>query len=100
MSESPLPSPARGGGQGGDLVRDATTGITPEAAGWTYLSFRTIHCKSGEELAGATGDQETALIWLRGTALVDGVGPVGERQDVFSGLPSALLLPPNASYRL
>jgi len=28
------------------------------------------------------------------------VGPVGERQDVFSGLPSALLLPPNASYSL
>ena len=94
-----FPSPS-GGGQGGGLVRSATRGITPETAGWTYLSFRTIHRKPGEELAGATGDQETALIWLRGTALVDGVGSVGERQDVFSGLPSALLLPPNASYRL
>jgi len=83
-----------------DLVRDATTGITPQTAGWTYLSFRTIRRKAGEELTGETGDQETALIWLRGTARVDGVGPMGERDDVFSGLPSALLLPPNASYRL
>jgi 5-deoxy-glucuronate isomerase len=83
-----------------DLVRNAAAGITPETAGWTYLSFRTLRRKSAEELTGNTGSEETALIWLRGTAMVEGIGVLGERPDVFSGLPWALILPPHASYRL
>src|SRR3989449_11307906 len=94
------PPPARGGGQGGGLLRNAAEGIRPSTAGWTYLSFRTIRRKPDEELAGESGNEETALIWLGGTADVDGFGNVGEREDVFSGKPSALLLPPAASYRL
>ena len=94
------PSPARGGGQGGGLLRNATEGIRPATAGWTYLSFRTIRRKPQEELAGDTGNEETALIWLGGTADVDGFGPVGEREDVFGGKPAALLLPPGARYRV
>jgi 5-deoxy-glucuronate isomerase len=83
-----------------NLVRDAAKGIDPASAGWTYLSFRTVRRRAGEEFSGHTGGEETALIWLGGTAQVDGVGEVGERVDVFSGLPSALLLPPGFSYRL
>jgi 5-deoxy-glucuronate isomerase len=94
-----FPSPS-GGGQGGGLVHNAADGIHPATAGWTYLSFRTVRRKPGEELAGQTGNEETALIWLGGTADVDGFGAVGERADVFSGKPSALLLPPGARYRL
>src|SRR5438067_10488460 len=94
------PSPARGGGQGGGLVRNATEGIRPATAGWTYLSFRTLWLNPGEELAGDTKGEETALIWLGGTAEVDGFGEVGERDNVFQGLPSALVLPPAARYRL
>jgi 5-deoxy-glucuronate isomerase len=82
------------------LVRDATKGIDPRSAGWTYLSFRTVRREPGGEFSGQTGGEETALIWLGGIAEVDGVGEVGERDDVFSGLPSALLLPPGSSYRL
>ena len=82
------------------LVRDATRGIGPRSAGWSYLSFRTVRRAPDEEFSGQTGGEETALIWLGGTAEVDGVGQVGERDDVFSGLPSALLLPPGSSYRL
>jgi 5-deoxy-glucuronate isomerase len=82
------------------LVRNAITGIDPRSAGWTYLSFRTVRREPGEEFRGQTGGEETALIWLGGSAEVDGVGEVGERDDVFSGLPSALLLPPGSSYRL
>ena len=84
----------------GGLVRDAGVGIAPHNAGWKYLSFRTLRKPAGEEVAGETGSEETALIWLAGTASVDGFGTVGERADVFSGLPSALLLPPGSSYRL
>ena len=88
------------GGADAGLVRDATHGIDPRSAGWTYLSFRIVRRAAGEEFRGETGEEETALIWLGGTAEVDGVGEVGERDDVFSGLPSALLLPPDSSYRL
>ncbi len=82
------------------LVRNATNGIDPRSAGWTYLSFRTVRRDPGEDFNGQTRGEETALIWLGGIAEVDGVGDVGERNDVFSGLPSALLLPPGSSYRL
>ena len=84
----------------GGLVRNAGEGVNPKTAGWTYLSFRTVGCRADEILAGETGADETALIWLGGRAQVDGFGQVGERDDVFSGLPSALLLPPGASYTL
>ena len=91
----PVPSPS-----GEDLVRNASEGVDPKTAGWTYLSFRTVRCRADEVLAGETGADETALIWLGGRAEVDGFGRVGDREDVFSGLPSALLLPPGASYKL
>jgi 5-deoxy-glucuronate isomerase len=37
---------------------------------------------------------------LGGTAEVEGFGEVGERDNVFDGRPSALVLPPGARYRL
>jgi 5-deoxy-glucuronate isomerase len=82
------------------LVRNAREGIRPETAGWRYLSFRATRYQVGETLSGTTDDQETALIWLSGQAIVDGIGPVGERDSVFAGKPSALLLPPGAGYRV
>lgn len=83
-----------------ELVRDATQGIRPETAGWTYLSFRTIRCAPGEVLADETGREEVGIVWLAGRADVEGYGSVGQRDDVFSGLPWALLLPPGARYAL
>ena len=83
-----------------DLVRNASEGIVPATAGWSYLSFRTVRRQPDDELTGQTGDEETALIWLSGSAEVDGFGTVGERADVFTGKPSALLLPPGSGYRL
>jgi 5-deoxy-glucuronate isomerase len=82
------------------LVRNAAEGIRPATAGWTYLSFRTVRRKPDEELTGQTGNEETAVIWLGGSAEVDGFGEVGEREDVFAGKPSALLLPPATGYRI
>src|SRR5439155_662888 len=74
--------------------------INPKTAGWTYLSFRTVRCRADDVLAGETGADETALIWLGGRADVDGFGEVGEREDVFTGLPSAIVLPPQTAYRM
>lgn len=82
------------------MVRNAIEGINPKTAGWTYLSFRTVRCRADDVVVGETGGDETALIWLGGRAEVDGFGPVGERDDVFSGLPSAIVLPPKTAYRL
>ena len=82
------------------LVRNANEGVTPETAGWRYLSFRTVHCRAGDRLAAETGKEETGIVWLGGRAEVDGYGSVGARDDVFSGLPSALVLPPGATYAL
>jgi 5-deoxy-glucuronate isomerase len=88
-------------GEGGqDLVRNAAAGIRPATAGWTYLSFRTVRRNPREELSGQTGNEETALIWLGGRAEVEGFGEVGDREDVFAGKPSALLLPPATHYRV
>lgn len=83
-----------------DLLRRAADGITPESAGWTYLTYKCVALAAGETLAQQTGRQETALIWLAGAAQVDGWGLVGERNDVWAGKPHALLLPPGSSYRL
>ena len=83
-----------------ELVRDPTEGIRPETAGWRYLSFRTVRCRPNEVLRHETGGQELALVWLGGRAEVDGFGAVGEREDVFSGLPWTLVLPPGATYSL
>ncbi len=86
--------------QADNLRRNARHGITPQTAGWTYLSFRAAHLEPGEELTRETGQEETALIWLGGRAKVDGYGLVGERRDVWDGKPYTLLLPPRSSYRL
>src|ERR1700674_2465374 len=73
-----------------DLVRRAAEGIRPSTAGWTYLSFRTLWRKPGEELTGQTGSEETALIWLGGTADVEGFCPVRERYDSFCDIAAPL----------
>ncbi len=96
----PPPLAGEGRGGGGGLVHNAAEGIRPATAGWTYLSFRTVQRKADEELTGETGNEETALIWLGGTADVEGFGNVGEREDVFGGKPSTLLLPPGQRYRV
>lgn len=83
-----------------NLLRRAADGITPESAGWKYLTYRVIKLTSGESLAEQTGSQETAVIFLGGRAEVEGFGLVGERPDVWSGKPFAVLLPPTTSYRL
>src|ERR1700726_1380787 len=82
------------------VVRNAAEGIRPETAGWTYLSFRTLHREPDEGIAGQTGNEETALIWLGGIAEVDGFGTVGETEDVFAVKPWTLLLTPGTAYRM
>ena len=73
--------------------------VTPESADWRYLAFGV---RSGS-FASESGEFELALIPLSGRFRVesaDGSWELGGRDDVFAGLPWALYLPRDSSYRV
>ena len=73
--------------------------VTPESAGWRYLSFR-VETSALDE---STGDEEIALVPLRGRCRVDADGgrwEIGGRGSVFDGMPWALYLPRETAYRV
>lgn len=79
--------------------------ITPETAGWQYVSFSVYHLGRGQVLRGAADGRETAVVVLCGIgeAEIDGqaVGQVGERLSVFAEKPPyALYLSEYASYQV
>ncbi len=51
--------------QAGGILRPVA--ITPETAGWQYVSFAVYHLTRGQTLRGAANGRETALIVLSGT---------------------------------
>ena len=73
--------------------------VTPESAGWQHLHFGV---RSGA-FAAETGDVEIALVPLSGRCRVDAEGEsweLGGRAGVFAGMPWALYLPRDTSYRV
>ena len=81
------------------LLRKGFDPVTPETAGWRYLSFRVV---SGS-LAAETGDEEIALVPISGRCRVEAEGEsweLGGRASVFAGLPWALYLPRDTAYRV
>lgn len=82
------------------LLRHGTwEDVTPDSAGWQYLSFGV---RSGA-FAAETGEAEIALVPLSGRCRVDAEGEsweLGGRASVFAGMPSALYLPRDTSYRV
>ena len=66
--------------------------VTPEIAGWRYLSFE-VHELSAPMPLGAPG-VETAVIGLAGGAFRVGELELPGRASVWDGLPSAVYLPP------
>jgi 5-deoxy-glucuronate isomerase len=76
---------------------DAVIEVTPELAGWEYVSFQLRSLAKGRSWEFATGDREIALVPLGGSISVAsdrGQWPhVGQRRNVFDGLPYALYLP-------
>jgi 5-deoxy-glucuronate isomerase len=79
-----------------------TLEITPELAGWEYISFQARRLAAGEAFSGDTGDTELALIPLGGSVDVESSrgswAGVGGRANVFAGPPHALYLPPRTRY--
>jgi 5-deoxy-glucuronate isomerase len=73
--------------------------VTPESAGWRYLSFGV---RAGA-FAAETGEVEIALVPLSGRVTVEAEAESWElagRENVFAGMPSALYLPRDTAYRV
>jgi 5-deoxy-glucuronate isomerase len=73
--------------------------VTPESAAWRYLHFG---MREGSFVSD-TGDVEVALVPLGGRCRVEAEGrswELGGRASVFAGMPWALYLPRDTSYRV
>jgi len=81
------------------LRGDEWRAVTPETAGWRDLSFRVEQGPFSAE----TGGEEVCLVPLGGRCRVESAGEtweLGGRAKVLAGMPSALYLPRETSYRV
>lgn len=84
------------------LARSEWTKITPELAGWEYVSFEVVTF-SGQSIEIPADADERALVPLSGTvtATIDGDTYVfGGRENVFAGLGHLLYVPRDTSITL
>lgn len=83
---------------------DAITSVDPARAGWEHLYFEVRELASGGTWRWTTGEHELGLVVLGGTCSVRSNrgewSAIGERRDVFSGLPYALYLPRQTDFTL
>jgi 5-deoxy-glucuronate isomerase len=80
---------------GADLRLAPGEPVTPERAGWRYLSFA-VHDLDGPMRVGGDG-VETAVVGLAGGAFRVGDLELPGRGSVWDGLPSAAYLPPGVA---
>lgn len=77
--------------------RDERFVITPETAGWEYLSFCVQKMTKNESVSSETTNSELGLVVLGGRCSVESSAGswfnFGARHHVFDGLPYALYLP-------
>lgn len=83
---------------------DVIVEVRPEDAGWETIAFQARRLAAGAKWSSSTGTQELALTVLGGTLnLSSNRGSwhgLGQRADVFSGLPTALYLPPGVDFTI
>ena len=70
--------------------------VTPQKAGWDYLSFQVIKLLKGETYTKETNDREFALVPLQGKATLAAGNESWdtERDGVFTQMPDVLYAPP------
>ncbi len=70
--------------------------VTPESAGWEYLSFQVIALKEGGSYSYSTGKTEVALVPLVGKGVFQVAGQRFDiaRKGVFEEVPHILYVPP------
>ena len=75
--------------------------VTPQSAGWEYISFQARRLDEGKTWSFDTGENEFALVNLSGRYRVESNrgswAGIGGREDVFSGGAHALYLPRRSS---
>jgi 5-deoxy-glucuronate isomerase len=78
--------------------------ITPKSAGWTYVGFEARDMKKGARVSLKPGPMEACVVVLSGKARVEAKGfdsgAIGERANVFEGLPWSVYLPPHGAYAI
>ncbi len=76
--------------------------VTPDSAGWRFLSFGVTVLKAGEVMRGHSGGNEMAFVPQTGIFAVEAGGQVFElsRESVFAGLPHVLYLPPGTTWTI
>ena len=85
-----------------DRTRAETIVVTPETAGWDYLSFRVVALAQGQTYDLQTGLEEVALVPLQGGGVVQvGAQQFALRRDnVFVGPPALLYSPPGQTIQV
>lgn len=80
------------------------TRVTPESAGWDYISFEARRLEEGRTWSFSTGDSELAFVNLSGVYDVESSRgswqSIGGRPHVFAGPCHALYLPRNTSFQV
>jgi 5-deoxy-glucuronate isomerase len=92
------------------LVRPMTGGdglvhrVTPQSAGWTYVGFEARDLKKDARFSAESGGMELCVVLISGKARVTAEGfdsgEIGDRTNVFEGLPWSVYLPAGVSYQV
>jgi 5-deoxy-glucuronate isomerase len=93
------------------LIKSRDTGesgvfanVDARAVGWEHLNMAAVRLFAGQRYADSTRDCENAIVILGGrchvrTSRGDFLN-IGRREDVFSGMPWALYLPPGVAFEI
>ena len=81
---------------------DCILSITPEQAGWEYISFQARRLAENQSWSFATGENELVLVNLTGRYSVQSnrgeFSGIGGRESVFAGAAHALYLPRQSEF--
>lgn len=79
-----------------NLAAEVRIDVTPDSAGWRYLSFRELALKAGSAHIHHTNDREVAIVPLSGEGVVrvEGQSLSLARESVFAGKPHVVYVPP------
>ena len=76
--------------------------VTPESAHWHYVGFDVYHLAEGQQLDGNADANELCFVILSGKAEMavnqKSFGVLGERMNVFEGLPWSVYVPRQSIY--
>lgn len=83
---------------------DLILSITPEVAGWEYISFQARRLATGQSWSSSSGENELAIVNLSGTYTVQSSrgnwSGIGNRENVFTGAAHALYLPRRTDFAI